>query len=132
MNGSLRRFVVLGAAALLVAGLLTTASQAAPPRFAARGAFVLPNTAGMINPNYQIYPGVSVNQYAYNVATIGRAYSQVPPWTYGYNPYPAVVNYGAVYRSYTPYAYNPYAAYGSPYYTPYAGYYTYPYGAYYP
>jgi hypothetical protein len=124
MSGSLRRFVVLGVAALVVAGLLTTASQAYPPRYAYRGgAVVLPNSAGLINPNYQIYPGLSVRQYAYNTAVLGRAYSQVPPWVYGYNPYPSVVNYGPAY----PYS-NPYA-YGT-YYNPYAGIYASPYGGY--
>jgi hypothetical protein len=126
MSASLRRFVVLAAAALLVTGALTVAGQAAPPRFGFRGAVVLPNSAGLVNPNYQIYPGLSINQYAYNVSVLGRAYSRVPPYAYGYNPYPpAIVNYGPVYPAYTPYGYNPYAAgYGT--YNPYAGYGIYP------
>lgn len=131
MLASLRRFALVGAAALLVTGLLAATSQAAPPRFFGRGAVVLPNSAGFVNPNYMIYPGLSVNQYAYNVATLGRAYSYVPPWMYGYSPYPAVANYGPAYRSYyyNPY-YNPYATsyynpylYGTGYYNPYAGLY---------
>jgi hypothetical protein len=133
MSASLRRFAIAGAAALLVTGVLAATTQAAPPRFHGRGAVVLPNSAGFVNPNYQIYPGLSVNQYAYNVATLGRAYSNVPPWVYGYNPYPSVVNYGPVYRSYyNPYAtsyYNPYL-YGYGTYNPY--YYNPYYGLYYP
>jgi hypothetical protein len=37
-------------------------------------------------------------QWNYNVRVIGRTYRQVPPWLFGYNPYPQVVNYGPVYR----------------------------------
>jgi hypothetical protein len=128
MFTSLRRFALLGAAALFVVGVLTTTSYASPPR-SFRGAVVLPNSTALVNPNYQIYPGLSINQYAYNVATLGRAYSTVPPWAFGYNPYPSVANYGPVYRYYTPpaYYYNPYL-YGSAYVNPYTGTYVTPYG----
>jgi hypothetical protein len=133
MFASLRRCAVVAAAAVLVAGVLSTTSYAFPPRYY-RGAVVLPNSTGLVNPNYQIYPGLSINQYAYNVATLGRAYSNVPPWAFGYNPYAGVVNYGPVYRNYTPpayyyspYYYNPYA-YSSAYINPYTGTYVTPYG----
>jgi hypothetical protein len=122
MLTSLRRFVVLAGAAVLTAGVLATASQAAYPNGGAR---VLWNSTQLVNPNYQVYPGLSINQYAYNIRTLGRAYSYVPPYALGYNPYPAYVNYGPVYRYSMPYAY-PYAGY-NPYagYSPYAGYYNY-------
>src|SRR5262249_11535587 len=47
-------------------------------------------------------------QWAYQTSVIGRVYSQYPPWAFGYNPYPSVVNYGPVFRypTYaTPYSY---------------------------
>jgi len=108
---------------LTLALLVTTSSAQAQVR---RG--VYPNTIGLqsyrnlntVNPNYYIAPGMTLNQYAYNVSTLGRAYSYVPPYALGYNPYPAVVNYGPVYSTpygsgYNPYAYNPYALAGSGY-----------------
>jgi hypothetical protein len=59
---------------------------------------------------------LELNQSAFNVAMLGRAYSQIPPYLLGYNPYPSPVlsGYGAG-------AYNPYSSgygasmYGNPY-----------------
>ena len=77
---------------------------------------------------------------AYATAVYGQAMSYVPPWTYGYNPYPRVVNsYGAPYP-YSPPVYYPNYYYGAnPYYggyysAPYVGSYVTPYlyGGYYP
>lgn len=69
-----------------------------------------------VNPNYYLPNGMTVSQYAYNVRTLGNAYASIPPWLYGYNPYPQVVNYGPSYSVptipyYSPYSigYNPYA-----------------------
>jgi hypothetical protein len=73
-----------------------------------------------INPNPYIAPGLTLRQYAYNTSVMGRALQQVPPYAFGYNPYPSVVNYGPLY-AYTPAPYvNPYAnpymsAYANPY-----------------
>lgn len=81
------------------------------------------------NPNYYIAPGLTVNQYAYNLATIGRAYQQIPPYVFGYNPYPPMINTAPSYVTpnvYTPYV-SPYMA--SPYAGVYSGYYS-PYGLY--
>ena len=80
-----------------------------------------------VNPRWYVAPGLTLNQYAYNMSVLGRAYSNVPPYMLGYNPYPSVINYGPVYRTptyytpyyypysiYTPYSlYNPYALYGT-------------------
>src|SRR5687767_9823957 len=100
----------LAAVAVLVVGaaLAVSASEAQ-----AQGIRVAPSTAGMINRNWQVWPGMSLNQYAYNTALMGQAYSYVPPYALGYNPYPQVVNYNYYrprYRSYYPraYGYNPY------------------------
>ncbi len=83
------------------------------------------------NPNPYIAPGVTLQQYAYNVSTMARAYSNIPPYLLGYNPYPSVVApaYNPGYAplpygnnpGYSPYnptlstAYNPYTT--SPYLT---------------
>jgi hypothetical protein len=129
---SIRRFAVLALASVAVVGLLTTASQAANP-YQAR---ILTNSMGLVNPNYQIYPGLSINQYAYNTALLGRAYANVPPYALGYNPYVRSYNFGPVYArqywnppvyTYNPYAYgyspylyaNPYSTYGYAYSSPY-------------
>jgi hypothetical protein len=71
-----------------------------------------------INPYYQVAPGLSLNQAAYNTAVMGRAFQSVPPYALGYNPYPPVVTYGSP------------VLYGAPYAMPYQSYYGVPYGNY--
>ena len=41
----------------------------------------------IINPNFQIAPGLSVSQAAFNTRVLGRALQSVPPYALGYNPY---------------------------------------------
>ncbi len=62
------------------------------------GPRVMPNSSGLVNPNWQVWPGVPLNQAAYNTAVYGNAMNHVPPWVYGYNPYPQVQNNGPVYN----------------------------------
>jgi hypothetical protein len=116
MWNSLRQWVVLGVATVLVGGMLASTSQAAPPM---RRAPVFVDQH--INRNYMIAPGLSIQQYAFNVRTLGRAYSQVPPYALGYNPYVTSVYttpyMSPYYSAYTPFLYNPYL------YSPYGGYY---------
>jgi hypothetical protein len=50
-----------------------------------------------VNTNPQIAPGVSLLQYAYNTAVVGRAMGNVPPYLLGYNPYPPAVAVGGGY-----------------------------------
>jgi hypothetical protein len=80
-----------------------------------------------INPNPQIAPGVSLLQYSYNTAVLGRAYRQIPPYLLGYNPYPSPIYNPMVFQ---PSVYNPYSGYGpvAPASMPYGGGYS-PYGA---
>jgi hypothetical protein len=130
MSCRLGRFTVLAVGGLLLAGLLAASAQAAPPRRRPLGPVVPPNTPAMVNPNWTVAPGLTLNQYPYNLSVPGRAYSQVPPYAMGYNPYPAYANYGptysTLYRNSTPYPlYTPYG------YTIYNPYYYVPYGAYY-
>jgi hypothetical protein len=115
-------------AALALAGLALTASPAwaqrqpvfrqAPGRMGTGVIYSLNPYA--VNP-YQYIPGTTTTyqQYAYNQALLARAYTSFPPWYYGYNPYPSVVNIGpsfpTIRPTYTPYygsVYNPYGAYG--------------------
>jgi len=44
-----------------------------------------------VNPNQYVAPNVTARQLAFNVATLGQAYQQVPPYLLGYNPYPSPV-----------------------------------------
>jgi hypothetical protein len=85
-----------------------------------------------LNPNWLVAPGVTQRQAAFNTRVTGRALASIPPWLYGYNPYPSpIVNYGQMYNPapysspYTnPYV-NPYAsAYSNPYSNPYASLYS--------
>jgi hypothetical protein len=68
------------------------------------------------NPNYLLTPGLSVRQAAFNIATIGQAYSNVPPYALGFNPYVRRATYPIILPSANPYP----AAYGNPYATMYA------------
>jgi hypothetical protein len=135
MRTTFQRFLVVGAAALVVVGLVAGPSQAQP---IGRGARVLGNSMAFARPWYYqpnpIYQ-YQLNQYANTVATLGRAYSYVPPYAMGYNPYAGYLNYGPMYSPlYNPYAYtNPYlySGYYGAYYNPY-GLYANPYLYYYP
>ena len=79
-----------------------------------------------VNPNYWVAPGLTLNQYAYNMSVLGQALGSFPPWAFGYNPYPVVTNYGPFYNVtplYNPFL-NPYGGYpivtyyGNPYLWP--------------
>src|SRR5579885_733552 len=80
----------------------------------------VPNSQLFVNPAFRIGPNFTpINQAAFNVALMGQAYQNVPPWLFGYNPYPS-----PIYTPYTPY----YTCYG---YCGYGGYnYLYGYGGY--
>jgi hypothetical protein len=47
----------------------------------------LPNSATLINPAFQIAPGLTLNQYAFNVRVMAHALRQIPPYLLGYSPY---------------------------------------------
>src|SRR5262245_47751953 len=115
MSKSLRRFGIVAAAALLLVGATSTASYAQVR--------VLTNSQSIVNPYYRIAPGLPLNQAAYNISVMGRAYSRVPPWVFGYNPYPAPIittpvvtpvypYYGMYPASVYPYPYPAYSPYG--------------------
>jgi hypothetical protein len=130
MSRSLRRFAFIAVVGLLALGLSTTAAHAQRP-----GGRV-PSLVGLqsalawnrVNPNYYLPNGMTLNQYAYTMNVLGRAYSAYPPYFYGYNPYPQIINYGPtspVYQPYVPYTYTPYYTY-NPYLLGYGA--TTPYG----
>src|SRR5260370_39941624 len=116
----LRRLTLGAAAAVLLVGALTSAANAGPPYRTWYGPAV--------PPTITVYPDVRGQQYAANLAVLGRAYSQVPTYALGYNPYVRRAHYGAPvdptvpdYPAYNPYLYthpylhaNPYLS-GNPY-----------------
>jgi hypothetical protein len=119
MRVSTSRLLATALAALAAAG----AAQAQPMRGFYNGTpQPIPITG--INPNFRIAPNLTLSQYAFNTAVLGRAYAQVPPYVFGYNPYPQVQNFGPSYptlsNGYNPYAVNPYG-YGGGYGSPYLG-----------
>src|SRR5436190_4951432 len=65
------------------------------------------NNAIPPNPNYYLTPYTTLRQYAFNTAVLGRAFSNIPPYMLGYNPYPPI-NIGPSFPINT--SYNPYAA----------------------
>jgi hypothetical protein len=74
-----RSFTVVALAAVSILGLGSTAH-------AQRVRVVIPPPV-VRNPNYYLPDGTNLNQYAYNVSVLGKAYSQIPPYILGYNPY---------------------------------------------
>lgn len=114
---SWRRMLIAGLAAGVVLVGLANVSQAQVMRVSSNR---MAQFQPFINPNFQVAPGLTISQQAFNIRTLGRAYQTVPPWVYGYNPYPPIyTNYGPIYRSpvyYSPPMYTPYSA---PIYTPY-------------
>jgi hypothetical protein len=116
MTRSTRTFALIAGTGLLALALVapTAHAQFRPVRG------VQPNTfnrqawrgATRVNPNPMIAPGVSLNQWASNTRVIGRAYSTIPPYALGYNPYPAVINTGPVFPTMSYPVYNPYMTYG--------------------
>jgi hypothetical protein len=116
---SARNLAVAAVAAVVVAGALSAPVQAGTP-VGTRGArvVVLPSSQSIINPYYRVGPQmIPLNQYTYNIRQLGRAYSQVPPWLYGYNPYRSPIYLTPSYMSvpyFYPY-YSPFTSYGFPY-----------------
>jgi len=116
--------------ALLVAlGVLALTTDSARAQFRGRVPMTVSQQSALnlnraaVNPNFYIAPGLTLRQHAYNVSVLGRAYSHIPPYMLGYNPYPVVVNYGPVYPvvpGYYPYVYQPVVTPGVG--NPYLGY----------
>jgi hypothetical protein len=42
------------------------------------------------NPNYYLNQYTPLRQYAFNTAVLGQAFSNIPPYMLGYNPYPPI------------------------------------------
>jgi len=57
----------------------------------AQGTFQVTRTTTVNAPNRYIAPGLTQAQYLANVVNTMRTMSSVPPWMYGYNPYPSPV-----------------------------------------
>jgi hypothetical protein len=114
MKTSLKRFAMVGVLALGLMGVFASLSQAQGQFVNRNGYMFARNSTSFVNPNYRITPDLSLNQYAYNLRVLGRAYRQVPPYALGYNPYPA-----PIYVTPTVPYYNPFLLSTSPYYNPY-------------
>jgi hypothetical protein len=81
----MKRLVIIGVVAFGLVGLFAGASQA---QFVNRNGYQFArNSTSFVNPNYRITPDLSLIQYAYNLRVLSRAYSQIPPYALGYNPY---------------------------------------------
>jgi hypothetical protein len=125
MMNLVKWFGITALSGLAVVALTASQAQAQRNRAIVAGYGGIP-----LNRNWLVAPGVTLQQAAYNTAVTGRALSTIPPWMYGYNPYPSPINnYGPVYPSYAspyinPYV-NPYAsAVASSYASPYASLYS--------
>jgi hypothetical protein len=82
-------------AGAILAGLVALSGMAPaahaqfnPNRFPSNFPVITPQP---VNPNFQIAPGLRINQAAFNTAVMGRALSQIPPYAFGFNPYTSPV-----------------------------------------
>src|SRR5437764_5553143 len=99
--GTTRRWLGRAGLALVVLGLSTAGAMAQrpvrplPPRPAAPAVTnfyprtyyqqfppygVLQSPALPVNPNYYVAPGLTLNQYAYNLSVLGQSLSNFPPY----------------------------------------------------
>jgi plastocyanin len=84
----------------------TTATRIGTPLF-------VPSVAAQsINPIFQIAPGLSLPQAAFNTMALGNALRSVPPYAFGFNPYPQLVANGGYGMGYSPALYGGYGGYG--------------------
>src|SRR5262249_33495510 len=59
-------------------------------------ALTVPKVDGQLNPYFQVRPGLTLQQAASNVAGMGQAMQNVPPYALGFNPYRGMIaNSGA-------------------------------------
>jgi hypothetical protein len=121
MKTTFTRFAPMGILAVVLIGAFAGVSRAQGPFVNRNGYLYAPNSTSFVNPNYRITPDLTLNQYAYNLRVLGRAYRQIPPYALGYNPYPppiyiypSVPSYTSPYSLYTPSIYG--SIYTSPYY----------------
>ncbi len=83
MCNFVRQLSVAALAAVVTGGVVVPA---------AHGQFrVLPTSPGLVNPNFQVAPGLSVSQAAFNIEVLGRAFAQGPPFVFGFNRFPPTV-----------------------------------------
>jgi hypothetical protein len=103
MSGSLRWFAVLGLLGLAVLNAPVYGQRIATIR----------QPAININPNPVLYPGMNLQQAAFNFGTVASAYGSVKPFLYGFNPFIAgaktIVNPGG--GGYGPFN-SPFGGYG--------------------
>jgi hypothetical protein len=86
--------------ALTNSAMITATSVATPVTTSSRtgSPITIPSLANQsINPIFQIAPGLTLPQAAYNTAISGQAIRQVPPYALGYNPYPQAMTLGSGY-----------------------------------
>jgi hypothetical protein len=82
------KVIVRSWGAALVAGLLTLGAGAS----AAHAQFLPPRAPlPAINPAFNVAPGLQQYSNVYNAAVLGQTIRQIPPWAFGYNPYPSPV-----------------------------------------
>jgi hypothetical protein len=118
----------------------------------AAASWAVPEAHGQ-SPFFQVRPNLTLQQAAFNIQTLGRALSSVPPYALGFNPYatgfsPYLGPYGAgvgpgpIVNPYAALATNPFGGAATLATNPYGGYspgldggaslYNNPYGGYYP
>src|SRR5258708_3273023 len=54
------------------------------------------NSTAFGNPNFRINPNLTLAQGAFNTAVRGQAFSQIPPWALGFNPFVSPLAVGSL------------------------------------
>ncbi|MFO0969705.1 MAG: hypothetical protein U0793_29455 [Gemmataceae bacterium] len=117
MSTLYRRFGLLA----LSAGVWLAIQGAAHAQFVFR---TIPSAqqVNAFNPFWRVAPGVSQAQYLATVRAYAATAATIPPYLYGYNPYPSpVINTGPVINPYNPYPYGPLYGGANPYTPGYGG-----------
>src|SRR5262249_44718842 len=99
MSVSFRRMAGLALAGLAVLAVMAASAQAQrtgprpPLGFQTPPPFIAPPVSrGQLRPFGTYYPSIwAVDQTARNISVLGAAYSTVPPYALGYNPYPSPI-----------------------------------------
>jgi len=117
MSASTKRTAWLAFTGLAILGALAAPANAqrGGRQPMVRGPVVVPYP---VNPNGFTGAFPTGQQQLYNARVVGRSIAAIPPYAYGYNPYPSpIVNTGPVYPSTPYYPASPYATLST---TPYA------------
>jgi hypothetical protein len=95
-----KRFVTAALLAVALLGLSVRPAQAQVRQWGVYAPGINPRAPfyNPAQPFQYVAPGVSLQSALINQAQFGRSVSQIPPWIFGYNPYPPI-NFGPAFQT---------------------------------